>query len=939
MFITVRILHIVPLSVKIKDKIIQNASLFISWLLLFNFCLILLCSTTSQAAPIAIINANTEKLSLTQYVDILNDDQYTSLDQILGTSLANQFAPIDLSDQAAFAEYNNRFWLRFSIHNTTNEEQIFWLHANDPFFLSLTIYTIKSFNPLSYEEVNNALFQDEYFTPILKEIHIQPNSTATFIAQVNALNKQTSQLEIIKSSKFLAQQINETRLFTFGLGVLFFLVLFSLFFTLYRKSKIFLYYCSFVISHLGIEIIGRGITRDWYPNYAEWKYTAMFCFFYLGTAAALMGTQMYLKSGNSYTRHYHFLTLAQYFNFFSCLIIIFVIDGYSPLVLLPAIITIPTVISALYSFYNENDDRIALFISITLFISSIILIAYLFFSSTLFDLTLFVNPYILYFIITVDTILLILLIIHKDILIEQDSTHQQLVNTNATKFKAQQELLSEISHDIRTPISGILGMADLLKLSSLTTKQQEQVDAVKTSGQTLLDKVSEIHYRIHLQDNTTAIQKHPFELTPLIEVCINSFRMQAESKNIELIAHVQSDVPTIVMGDELRLRQILIKLIDNAIKNTQQGEVIINVSKLASNLNYIHFSIKDTGRGLSTQEITDLGGKNNNSNNKGSAINEKLGIPITRKLLTQLKSELHITSHLGEGSNFSFSLLLPQAAHTSHDNNHILHKILANKKLLVVDDNYTCCKVLRQQASSWGMQVTEAHNGNEALAMFRANMNLKQPFDAIVIDYDMPHLSGIEVAERILTETATPPIMIMLTGLSIAPSDDIAYQAGIATVLTKPSSQKLIRLTLANLFQEKNHDLSTQKNILGKNSQRILVAEDNDVSRGVISRMLENMAVDYKLVANGQLALDAAKRERFNLILMDCKMPIMDGYEATKKIHAWQKEQHQMPTPIIALTAYMPEDNQEERAEAGMISYLEKPILQAELEATIKLYI
>ena len=910
---------------------------FFGWLLSIVALLpLLLFSIISHAAPVIIIDESVEKISLNQYVDILDDaDQALSIDQILDSALANQFSPIDLSDRLAIREYSNHFWLRFSIHNTTTTEQVFWLYANESSVRSLNIFRLNSHSHQPYVEIADALFKDQYLTPILKEIHIPANSTVTFLSRVNALNKHASNFKIIKSSRFLSQQVKETRLFTFGLGLLCFLALTSFFFAIYRKSVTFLYHCCFVLSHIGIEATGIGITRDWYPNFADWKYTAVFCFFYLSTATGLMGSQLYIKASSSYSRHYNYLSMAQYFNFSCCLILIFIIDAYSPLILLPLIVAVPTILAAFYNCYTENNDRIAFGIFLSLALGSVILTISLFFTSYSFGLHQFIQPSVVYALIFADTAFGILLAVREYKLIDEEFHHKLLVSINTTRNKAQQELLSEVSHDIRTPISGIMGMADLLRLSSLTSNQMEKVDAIKSSGQALLDKVSEIHYRVQLQQNSATVQKHPFELPVLIETCINSFRMQAEAKNIELISHVQSDVPAVVSGDELRLRQILIKLIDNAIKNTNQGEVLLKVSKLASNPNYIHFSIKDTGRGMTPQDIAKL---NLEGNTQTSTSNDRLGIPTTKKLLEQLKSELAINSHIGEGSEFHFSLLLPQASHISSDNNRALHKILTNRRLLVVDDNHTCCKVLKQQATSWGMSVTEAYNGNEALAMFRAKMNLNEPFDAIIIDFDMPHLSGIEVAERILTETDSPPIMIMLTGLSVAPPEHIAHKAGIATVLSKPASEKLIRLTLANLFQEQAEETTEANSNTEVKKPRILVAEDNDVSRGVISKMIENLGVEYKLVSNGQLAVDAAKRERFDLILMDCKMPIMDGYEATRKIHEWQLSKHQEKTPVIALTAYMPDENKAQREQAGMKSYLEKPIVMAELEAMLKLH-
>jgi CheY-like chemotaxis protein len=628
---------------------------------------------------------------------------------------------------------------------------------------------------------------------------------------------------------------------------------------------------------------------------------------------------------------WNYLNYAQYFNFWFTLGSLFFIDQLPFLTLIPLAITIPLVITALHQCHIHNADKIALYLNINMLVCSVIITYTVFSKTNIFSMDLFIQPPILYMIV-VETIISTLLLIAKTFndAIANEKQHVQ-TNIDHIQYQAQTDIISRLSNEFRTPISGILGMAELLKSSSLTAEQHGKVDSIKNAANTLLNTVSDMHYHAQLKQNTATVRQSPFELRLLLETCVLNFQSQAENRSIELILNIQPDVPSIVVGDELRLRQILIQLLDNAIKNTRQGEIIIKVSTLASDANYLEFSIRDTGSGINEQHLRQL-----DTPRSTDTLASGHGLPSAQELLTQLKSSLLINSSEGEGSELFFALSLPSSDST-HANSKTPGTLLKYKRLLIVDDNLTYCKVLKQQTTSWGMNVTEAHSGNEAIAMYRAKRNLGETFDAIIIDYDMPVVSGIEVAEKISMEAIEPPVMIMLSGLIQSPPEHIAKQAGIDAILNKPASENLLKLTLANQFHIRQRTTAALQ-LSALKTQRVLLAEDNDVMRSVISKMMDTLPVEYMMVSDGKLAVEAAKKERFDIILMDCEMPFMNGFDATLAIHQWQREKHQPLTPVIALTAYTLGEHKTRSIAAGMVDYLEKPINMIELEAVLQRY-
>jgi CheY-like chemotaxis protein/anti-sigma regulatory factor (Ser/Thr protein kinase) len=441
-----------------------------------------------------------------------------------------------------------------------------------------------------------------------------------------------------------------------------------------------------------------------------------------------------------------------------------------------------------------------------------------------------------------------------------------------------------------------------------------------------------------LESGTLELQYDSFDLYALVNERIQSFRLIAESKNLELISHIHHEVPSMVTGDAPRLRQIITHLLSNALKFTENGEVIVSVRCSGAN---ILFTIQDTGIGMSKKQLDRL--MNQKSLGHTDEMNyHGFGFAVVKQLIARMNGKLDINSDLGRGTQILFEIKLPAQ---SRPDSEAMANSLSGRRILVVDDNDSCLKVIRYQASAWGMHVSTAHNGNEALASLRSKANLNENFDVVIIDQGMPGMTGMQLATRIQGDRQLNPDnsqLVMLTGLSNAPDLQLAHEAGISRILSKPVTGKTLKIVL---MEEINKlDQKTTNNTpegIDKQSPTInpditvLVAEDNSISMKLIQAMLGKLGVKIQGVDNGQRAVEAIKTGDYAIIFMDCEMPVVDGFEATRQIRSWEAETGRTPIPIIALTAHVMDEHKEQSHLAGMNAHLTKPVHIQDLAGAI----
>ena len=526
------------------------------------------------------------------------------------------------------------------------------------------------------------------------------------------------------------------------------------------------------------------------------------------------------------------------------------------------------------------------------------------------------------------------------------SVSRDLAASNA-EINAKAEFLAKISHEIRTPMNGVLGMTELLLGTPLSVKQRDYVQTIHSAGNELLTLINEILDISKLESGQIELDDVQFDLNALIDDCLSIYRAKAEQQNVELISFIQPQVPRVISGDPTRLRQTLLSLLENALKKTDEGEVLIVVAlDERSSKPRLRIAVQDSGQPMDQEERDALMHAELHSKHFLSAnrLGGNLGLVIARQLIRLMQGEFGIKSGANQGSTLWLTLPLDpdRLEHPTSD----LDSPLQGARVLVVDDNDTCRKVLVQQCSAWGLNVSAVPSGKEALALLRTKAHLRDYFDVVLLDQNMPGMTGMQLAAKIKEDPSLNHdiLLIMLTGISNAPSKIIARNSGIKRILAKPVAGYTLKTTLADELNQRNKgQVVFQPQVVTPATAakvpsdfRILVAEDNTISTKVIRGMLGKLNLQPDTAANGEEALQAMKAQRYDLVLMDCEMPILDGFSATQQLRAWEVSNQRIRTPIVALTAHILAEHKERARQAGMDGHMSKPVELSQLRELIE---
>ena len=507
--------------------------------------------------------------------------------------------------------------------------------------------------------------------------------------------------------------------------------------------------------------------------------------------------------------------------------------------------------------------------------------------------------------------------------------------------KAKSEFLATMSHEIRTPMNGVLGMAELLLGTKLNSRQHHFAETILRSGSALLVIINDILDFSKIEAGKLVLDNREFDLRVMLEDMAELLADSAHSKGLDLTPVLPLNSVIMIKGDENRLRQILMNLVGNAIKFTNEGEVIIRAIQKSRNDEQVtfDFEVTDTGIGMSTEQQLNIfeafsQADNSTTRNYGGT---GLGLTISYQLVEMLGGTLKVESEPGIGSSFYFSLTfsLPKTVTEPHRSN----QSLQGKRVLIVDDNATNREILHNQVINWNMLNGSADCGEKALTMLRSAAKNHQSYDIAILDWHMPKMDGIELAQKISADPLIPPIyLIMLSSAAFDIEVRKATFAGINQYMNKPVRQEVLYESLItgvsdSRYLEQNNE---QTNTLTLPGSRILLAEDNLVNQEVAKEMLIQLGCQVTAVMNGQEAIDAALKTEFDLILMDCHMPIKDGLSASSEIRQHGiTDTNNRPLPIIALTANIQDGIKSQCKAAGMNDYMSKPFEQRQLQAIL----
>jgi signal transduction histidine kinase/CheY-like chemotaxis protein/HPt (histidine-containing phosphotransfer) domain-containing protein len=505
--------------------------------------------------------------------------------------------------------------------------------------------------------------------------------------------------------------------------------------------------------------------------------------------------------------------------------------------------------------------------------------------------------------------------------------------------KAKSEFLANVSHEIRTPMNGVLGMASLLLTTELGARQRRFAEAIRRSGQNLLAIISDILDFSKIEAGKVELDVTVFNLRKLVEDVGESFATQAQNKGLELVCLVAPDVPSVVRGDPVRIQQVLTNLVGNALKFTAKGEVAIRVSLEASKGESarIRFHVSDTGLGIAKDKQSQLFSAFMQADTSTTRLygGTGLGLAISKRLVELMNGEIGVESELGKGSLFWFVLELDSAGVPEEQEQ---AERLRGLRFLVVDDNATNRDFLRELLASWGGVVEEASDAEEALSVLARAAAGNCRFDIILLDMHMPSMDGAELARRISADDRVAAPMVLLTSIVDQTREELVA-AGIRAWLPKPLRQSNLLETLLQVLRDSAPNTSLAQAVTGpasdatsisiriKKGIRVLIAEDNEANQEVLLGISEHLGIESTIVDNGRAAFEAlANDHAFDVVLMDCQMPEMDGYTATRAIREREAREGRLRVPIIAVTAHAMQGEREKVLEAGMDDYMTKPV-------------
>jgi len=864
------------------------------------------------------------------------------------------------------------YWFRAQLHNPQNKEKTITIQVEFPSINSADMYAIDDSGNMTVIYQGSGLGSRFENRPLphrnlLNHISLKPNSDTTLLWRIDIRPLFEFKVSIWDRSYFFQQDQQQQVLYGMVYGVLLVMALYNFFLFISTKEKSYLFYVLYVLSADYLLAAHEGHIYQYIATDANWIKAQIFGLVYAVNFLVFgMFCSSFLNLESHSRRLNHLVRVTSISSAVFIILVTFI--GGQAILFLSLVSSMVLFITALISGITVRKSGV---ISAGHFVIAMLILAFALAGNNMATLGLIADTAITESLPAAGTTFMLIFLSLaladriNQLQKENNDVGEAIANALRDKSKARDELqksqakrieleqsasearlesrskstfLATMSHEIREPLKEILSKTDHMKSTQLDDKQTRHINNIEHSGAALLDIINDLQDFAKIEAGEMKLEFASFNLETLLDDCISTFSLRSVEKNINFIADLNPDIQPVLKGDAGKLRQIIFNLLSNAFKFTKQGDIFIKVTKTSkSSINFVElkFEVFDTGIGLTADEQQRLFSpfQHVDDTTYGQYGGSGLGLSISKQLSNLMDGEIGVTSEPGKGSCFWFTARL--LVDESPDEALLREKspLLSGRSILIIDPDEHTRAVISRMLTTWGMKVDATDNVLQAKKILATSIS---SFDVILCEHELTGVDALAFAKELHADTDKSfAFVLMATSRDLQIHSEIR-DYGIEILLEKPITHALLHDVLKRALSENrlapdpDPDTDTDKRPIN-----ILVVEDNQINQTVVKGMLKKFDISPTLASNGLQALDRYEHQEFELILMDCEMPEMDGYEATKQIRTREKKNGRKRTEIIALSAHARSDYQNLAKQAGMDAYLTKPVTLSDLEAII----